>query len=134
MDKTYQLYISHSWSYNIEACKKKIQFFKQAGLRFQFLEAFNETPETSGNSKETYTHHLDAKIKASDCLLILAGTGEAQEYWTRKEIELAKIHRKPIIAIEPWLPVKTMPLLREKADVIVKWHGKLISDAIRSLA
>ena len=132
--KTYRLYISHSWTYNLEACQKKIQFFDQAGLHYEFLEAFHDAPTHSGNTEDVYTLHMENKIKACDCLLVLAGTEEEQNHWTCKEIDLAKLHGKPIIAIEPWMPTRTLPVLKSKADIIVKWHGKLITDAIRTFA
>ncbi len=133
-NKTYRLYISHSWTYNLDACQKKIQFFEQAGLQYEFLEAHQDAPVHSGNTDDGYSMHIENKIKACDCLLVLAGTEEEQNHWTIKEIDLAKLHGKPIIAIEPWLPVRTLPLLKTKADIIVKWHGKLITDAIKTFA
>ena len=131
MSKNYNLFISHSWTYNLDACKKKIKFFERANLKHTFLEVHSNSPEKGELSEKEYIQHIDRAIKKSDCLLILAGTLEEQNYWTRKEVELAKSNKKPIIVIEPWLSSRTMPLLNKEADIIVKWNGKKISEAIR---
>lgn len=134
MHKTYNLFISHSWTFNLEACKKKIKFFEKANLKHNFIEAHPLNPEAAGTSEKEYLKHIDQAIKKSDCVLVLAGTHEAQNYWTQKEVELAKSNKKPIIVIEPWLSSRTMPMLNEHADIVVKWNGKKISDAIRTFA
>jgi hypothetical protein len=131
MSKVYNLFISHSLTYNLDACKKKIKFFEKANLEHTFLEAHPNNPEATGSTEKEYIKHIDQEIKKSDCILVLAGTTEEHNYWTTKEVELAKSNKKPIILVEPWLSARTMPILSEQADIIVKWNGKKISDAIR---
>jgi len=127
MPKTYHLYISYSWLCHPDACEKKVKFLDKEGISYKFIETF----KTDNNSAEPIELRIERGIKNADCLLMLAGVGDTCEAWLEQEIRYARKHQKPIIAIEPWLSKKTSHLLKENADHIVQWHGKLIADAIR---
>jgi hypothetical protein len=127
MSKTYHLYISYSWLCHPDACEKKIKFLEKEGLHYKFLETF----KTDHSSAEPIEVRIEKAIINADCLLMLAGVGETCDAWLEHEIRYAKKHGKPIIAIEPWLSKKTNEVLKENAQHIVQWHGKLIADAIR---
>ena len=133
-DREYKLYISYSWNFNPKACEKKKEFFRKGGLHYVFFESFQLEPSRSGISEEKYTVHISKLIADCDCLLILAGTSEEQHHWTRVEVEIARQKKKPVIVIEPWESSRTLPLLKDCADALVKWHGKKITDAIRNIA
>lgn len=64
------------------------------------------------------------------CILILAGVHATYSKWISKEIEIAKSMKKRIIAIEPFGSEHTSSYVKENADIIVKWRGKSIKDAI----
>ncbi|MBL7883038.1 MAG: molecular chaperone Tir, partial [Bacteroidia bacterium] len=50
----------------------------------------------------------------------------------QKEIEIAKQYNKPIIAVEPWASEKTSQIVKDNADIIVKWQSKSVVDAIKN--
>lgn len=129
MKKTYHLYISYSWQCHLEACKKKVEFLDKSGISYKFLEPFKM--ENSG--AEHIDRHIEKIIKFSDCLLMIAGVDEKCDAHLEKEIDYAKKHRKPIIAIAPWSNKKDPNgLLLERADKVIGWHAKLLADAILS--
>jgi hypothetical protein len=64
--------------------------------------------------------------------VILAGVYSTYSTWINKEIEIAKqVYSKPIVAIEPWASEKTSKVVKDNADVIVKWQSRSIVQTIR---
>lgn len=70
-------------------------------------------------------------MQHASCVLILAGVYSTYSKWINIEIELAKELDKKIIAVEPWDSEKTSRVVKNAADVIVKWRTDSIISAIR---
>jgi len=133
MSKTYRLFISHSWSYD-ENYKRVIELIKEQGLSFYDHSVPKDDPiHTNGTDKELHDA-IEAKMKGTSCILILAGVYASYSKWIKKEIAIAESYGKTIIAIEPWDSEKTSKVVKDAADKIVKWQGKSIVDAIKELA
>ena len=82
---------------------------------------------------KTSTKQSKIKIAGTSCVLILAGVYSTYSKWIYKEIEISKAFGKPIIAIEPWGAEKTSTIVKNNADIIVKWQGASIVKAIKEL-
>ena len=80
-------------------------------------------------------HQLKEAIKNqmqhASCVLILAGIYSTYSKWINIEIELAQEMGKKIIAVEPWDSEKTSRVVKNAADVIVKWRTDSIISTIR---
>ena len=63
-------------------------------------------------------------------MLILAGVYSTYSKWINIEIELAKSMNKRIIAVEPFGAENTSLVVKNNADVIVKWNSNSIISAI----
>lgn len=73
------------------------------------------------------------QISPVNCVIILAGVYNTYFKWINKEIEICKeLFNKPIVAVEPWGSEKTSKIVKDNADVIVKWQSSSIVDAIRN--
>ncbi len=132
MSKTYRLFISHSWSYN-ENYQRVVELIQSQNLDFYDHSVPKNNPiHTDGTDEELY-QAIEAKIKGTSCILILAGVYSTYSKWIQKEIEIAQKYGKAIIAIEPWASEKTSKVVKDSADRIVKWQGKSIVDAIKEL-
>lgn len=132
MDKTYRLFISHSWSYD-ENYQKVIELIKNQGLSFYDHSVPKGDPiHTNGSDKDLYDA-IESKMKGTSCILILAGVYATYSKWINNEIEIAQSYGKSIIAIEPWGSEKTSTVVKNAAHKIVKWQGKSIVDAIKEL-
>ena len=132
MTTKYRLFISHSWSYN-KNYDLVVNLIKNQGLDFYDHSVPKDDPiHTSGSDIELY-NAIDAKIKNTSCVLILAGVYASYSNWINKEIEIAQKYDKPIIAIEPFGSQKTSTTVKDAAHKIVKWQGKSIVDAIEEL-
>lgn len=130
MSRTYRLFISHSWAYG-DAYEKIIQFFEDQNLDYyDHSVPINDPIHTNGTDKQL-REAIDAKIKGTSCVIVLAGVYSSYSKWIQKEIEIAKSYAKPIIAVEPWDSEKTSQIVKNNADVIVKWQSKSVVDAIK---
>ncbi|MDD2852909.1 MAG: TIR domain-containing protein [Desulfuromonadaceae bacterium] len=132
MSKTYRLFISHSWSYG-ENYDKIVKMISDQGIEFFDHSVPKGDPiHTNGTDKELH-EAIEAKLKGTSCVLILAGVYATYSKWINKEIEMAKKYNKKIIAIEPWGAENTSKIVKDSADRIVKWQGSSIANAIIEL-
>ncbi|MDA3808677.1 MAG: TIR domain-containing protein [Thiomicrorhabdus sp.] len=132
MAKTYRLFISHSWAYS-DAYDKIVKIIDAQGLDYyNHSVPLNDPIHTNGTDKQL-REAIDAKVKGTSCVIILAGVYSTYSKWINKEIEIAKNYNKPIIAIEPWDSKKTSKVVKDNANRIVKWQGSSLVKAIQDL-
>ncbi len=132
MEKTYRLLISHSWNYG-DAYEKMIKMFESEKLKYYNHSVPKNDPiHTNGTDKELEAA-ITNKIKGTSCIIILAGMYSTYSKWINKEIKIAKAYGKPIIAVQPWASERTSKVVKDNADIIVKWQGKSIVNAIKEL-
>lgn len=130
MLKIYRLFISHSWAYG-DAYDKITEFLEQENINYYDHSVPIDDPiHTDGSDKEL-EEAIDAKVKGTSCVLIMAGVYSTYSKWINKEINIAKKYGKPIIAIEPWGSEKTSKIVKKNADEIVKWQASSIANAIK---
>ncbi len=132
MIKQYRLFISHSWTYS-DAYEKLINILDSQNLSYYDHSVPKSDPiHTNGTDKDLY-EAIKNKIAGTSCVLILAGVYSTYSKWINKEIEISKAFGKPIIAIEPRGAEKTSTIVKNNADIIVKWQGASIVKAIKEL-
>ena len=134
---TYDLFLSHSWTYG-DAYKKLCVFFNNAS---NFSYRNYSVPQSDPIHKEgTDTQLYNAimkKIALTNILLIMAGKYATYSKWIKKEIKIAQTDfykPKPILAIAPWGSKQVSSVVAEAADEIVGWNTSSIVGAIRRLA
>ena len=132
MIKQYRLFISHSWTYS-DAYEKLINILDSQNLSYYDHSVPKSDPiHTNGTDKDLY-EAIKNKLAGTSCVLILAGVYSTYSKWINKEIEISKAFGKPIIAIEPRGAEKTSTIVKNNADIIVKWQGASIVKAIKEL-
>lgn len=131
-NKNYRLFISHSWAYG-DAYDKMIQFLDSQGLSYYDHSVPIDDPIHTNGTDKQLREAIEAKIKGTSCVIILAGVYATYSKWINKEIEIANAYGKPIIAVEPWASEKTSSVVKNNADKIVKWQAKSLVDAIKEL-
>ncbi|ACH65186.1 nuclease [Aliivibrio fischeri MJ11] len=129
----YRLFISHSWAYS-DAYEKVTKLIDEQGLSYYNHSVPMNDPIHSCGTDSQLRAAIDAKVKNTSCVLILAGVYSSYSKWIKIEIEIAQQYGKPIIAIEPWASEKTSKIVKDAAHKVVKWQGKSIVDAIKELA
>lgn len=75
--------------------------------------------------KKQLREAIDAKVRGTSCVVILAGVYSSYSKWINEEIEIAKSYGKPIIAVEPWASERTSSVVKNNANRIVKWARSL---------
>lgn len=127
----YNLFISHSWAYsnNYEALVRLLK----GKPYFQFRDYSVPRNDPIHNAPYDYLlkEAIRKQMQPASCVLILAGVYATYSKWINIEIELAKSMHKRIIAIEYWGAEKTSKVVKEAADITVKWNTDSIVNAIR---
>lgn len=134
MGKTYNLFISHSWSYS-EAYDGLIGLLnKDDSFNYHNYSVPKDDPiHTNGTSKQLY-EAIKEQISHASVVIILAGVYASYSKWIEKEIIIAQSEfsvPKPIIAVEPWGSEKTSKVVKDAASEIVAWNSGSLIRAIR---
>ncbi|PEE69006.1 TIR domain-containing protein [Bacillus thuringiensis] len=134
MSQKYNLFISHSWAYT-DAYEKLIGLLdKDEDFSYKNCSVPKDDPiHNANNDKELY-EAIKRQMSSSHVVIILAGVYSTYSKWINKEIEIAKVgfsKPKKIIAIEPWDSERTSKVVKDNADIIVKWNSKSLIKAIR---
>lgn len=127
----YNLFISHSWAYS--DIYDGLVNLLDSGSSFEYKNYSVPKDDPVHNAKYDYQlkDAIKRQMQPASCVLILAGVYSTYSKWINIEIDLAQEMGKTIIAIEPWGAEKTSTVVKDAADVIVKWNSKSIIDAIR---
>lgn len=128
---TYNLFISHSWTYS-DAYEKLVQLLENRPyFSYKNYSVPKDDPIHHAHTYYQLKEAIRAQIKPASCVLILAGVYASYSKWINIEIELAHTLGKKIIAIQPWGAEKTSLMVKNAADIIVKWNADSIIYAIR---
>lgn len=132
--KTYNIFISHSWSYS-DAYEKLIALLKKRPY-FSFRDYSVPRDDPIHNAPTSRELYQAIKRQMTPCHIVLIPAGVYATYstWIDREIRIAKTefqHPKPIIAIRPWAQRKISRIVAENADKIVGWNTDSIVNAIR---
>lgn len=127
----YNLFISHSWTYS-DAYEKLVALLDSDAY---FVYKNYSVPKNDPIHNARYDYQLKEAIrnqmKYASCVLILAGVYSTYSKWINIEIDIANELGKKIIAIEPWGAEKTSLVVKQNADVVVKWQKSSILKGIR---
>lgn len=129
----YRIFISHSWSYS-EQYDKIEEFLKQENVKYYNHSVPKDDPVHTNGTDAQLEAAIEAKVKGCSCVIILAGVYATYSKWINKEIKIAQKYNKPIIAVEYWGAERTSFVVKNAADVIVKWQAKSVADAVREYA
>lgn len=128
-EKNQRLFISHSW--------KSDKDYWTLIRRFEYynFDFYNHSiPEEKAVDAETTTKiekSIRNKIWGCSKVLVLAGP-YANNYWIKKEIEIAKQLNKEVIAIRPWNQKGIPKYLENNADKIVGFNANTIIELIKN--
>ena len=135
MSKTYNLFISHSWSYS-ENYQSLLKLLDNGDIVYKNYSVPKDDPIHNANNDKELKEAIKQQMQYASVVIVLAGVYSSYSKWIDKEIELAKkgfLIPKKIIAVEPWAAEKTSKTVKDAADIIVKWQTSSIVDAIKRL-
>lgn len=135
--KTYNLFISHSWSYSDAFYRLKNLLDNRPYFSYVDYSVPKDNPvHTSGTDKELYKAILN-KMRPCHIVLIMAGVYSTYSKWINKEIQAAKkgfLNPKPIIGVKPWGQTNISSVVAENVDALVGWNTESMVNAIRRYA
>lgn len=132
--KDYRLFISHSWTYSDQYKRLTNLLAEQPWFKWSNYSIPKDDPVHNAPNVSLLEAAIERKMHPVNCVLILAGVYSSYSKWIQREIQIAILLDKPIIAIEPWGANRTSSIVKTNADEIVKWNSNSIVEAIRSWA
>ena len=137
MAKTYNIFISHSWSYG-DAYEKLIELL-EARSYFHFKDYSVPKDDPIHDAPTSRALYLAIKQQMTPCHVVIVMAGKYSTYstWIKKEIKIAKTEfatPKPILAVTPWGAQQISTVVSENADSIVKWNTESIVGGIREIS
>lgn len=135
--KTYDLFISHAWSYG-DSYNRLIGFLDSApNFKYRNYSAPSDKPlqnldQADAETKKQIKEAIDRKIRPVNCVLVLSGMYTAYSEWMQYEIDTAVRMGKPIIGIKPWGNTVIPTAVSSCANIIVGWNTNSIVNAIRT--
>lgn len=137
MKKSYSLFVSHSWAYT-DAYEKLIKLLdNDSTFSYRNHSVPKNDPIHNARSDKALYEAIKKQVSGTHAVIILAGVYSTYSKWINKEIIIAKkefLIPKPIIAVEPWNSERTSKIVKDNADIIVKWRSKALISAIKELS
>lgn len=128
---TYNLFISHSWTYS-DAYEKLVGMLNNAtNFSYKNYSVPKNDPIHNASNASQLKSAIRNQMQHASCVLIMAGVYSTYSKWINIEIELAREMGKTIIAIEPWGSQRTSLVVKQAADKVVGWNTSSIVSAIR---
>ncbi|HEX8396784.1 MAG TPA: TIR domain-containing protein [Pyrinomonadaceae bacterium] len=131
--KTYNLFISHSWSYNSDYIRLVSLLKNASNFKWRNYSVPLDDPLAGGSDKKL-AEEINNQIRLTNAVLIISGMYVSYRKWIQFEIDLADSFNKPIIGIQPWGSTKTPSAVERSAVDVVGWNTNSIVDAIRKHA
>jgi len=131
MQKTYNLFISHSWAYSDAYEKLTSLLNNYSYFDYKNYSVPKDDPIHTKGADWELAQAIESKVKSCSVVLILAGVYSTHSKWIKKEITIAQKLGKSIIAIQPWASEKTSQTVKDSADEIVGWNSSSVVNAIR---
>lgn len=135
--KTYDLFISHAWSYGDDYHRLVDLLDSAAMFKWRNYSAPKDYPVVDPDTpvgKKVLAAALERKIKPVNCVLIISGMYAARKEWIQKEIELAQKYDKPIVGIWPRGAQVLPRVVADAAHRETGWSTASIVKAIREIS
>lgn len=127
----YNLFVSHSWNYSDQYQRLLALLNSKPNFYYKNYSVPKDDPIQDARYDYQLKAAIEQQMKPASCVLILAGVYSSYSKWINIEIEVAQKLGKRIIAIEPWGSEHTSTVVKNAADLIVKWNTDSIVEAIR---
>jgi hypothetical protein len=129
--KTCDLFITHAWRYH-DDWKRLVNLLNAHDVkswRNFSLPWYDPAldPRTEAGGK-IVRWGLETQIIPVEAVLLLASlyTEPGTRKWLDFELQMARKHKKPVLAIPAWGETDVTPEVRAAADLVVSWDAKAI--------
>lgn len=130
MAKIYNIFISHSWTYNDDLKQLKNLLESRGYFKVEFWESTRDSPINSSSTSYVKTK-LKERILSSDLILGIAGIYATHSEWIGWELETASKNHIPIVGVIPYRQERISSVVNLYSIANVRWNTESIVDAIR---
>jgi len=127
----YNIFISHSWDYGDQYSGLIRLLNSNPYFNYRDYSIPKDDPIHHVTSDQMLKDAIRNQMQHASCVLILAGVYANYSRWINFEIEAAQKMGKKIIAVEFWGAERTSSVVKQAADVVVRWNADSIISAIR---
>ena len=135
--RTFNLFISHSWSYGDSYKRLVALLTKRQDLKFKNYSVPRDNPVHQTGTTQELREAIRQHMSPCSIVLAIAGVYATYSEWIYEEIVLAQAgfnNPKPILAIVPWRNKRISQVVQRAANDVVHWNTNSIVDAIERLA
>ena len=132
--KTYNLFISHSWSYGDDYDRLTNLLDQRSYFSYIDYSVPKDDPVHDAGNDAELKKAIKNHMRPCHVVLVMAGVYSTYSKWINIEIDLAEegfSSAKPLIAVKPWGNTNVSSVVREAAVEIVNWNTESIVAAIR---
>ena len=133
MEKTYSLFISHSWDHVDDLMNLRNLLETRGDFHVEFEEVSPEERIKSENPAYI-RRRLKERISNSDIVLGIAGMYASYSDWMEWELDTAIAEEVPIIGVIPRGQEKISKVVTDRSVKDVHWNTKSIVEAIQEWA
>lgn len=131
--RTYNIFISHSWSYSDDYVRLVDLINSAPNFSWKNYSVSLDDP-LAGGSKKKLADEIDKQIRLASVVLVISGMYVSYREWIQFEIDLSDQYNKPIIGVQPWGSVNTPAAVTRSAVEVVGWNTNSIIGSIRKNA
>ena len=128
---TYNLFISHSWSYSNSYDELINLLNNRTYFTYRNYSVPKDDPIHNAPNSQALYDAIQNQMRPCHIILVLAGVYATYSSWIQKEIHIANNFNKPIIGIRGWGSENISDYVRQNANEIVSWNSDSIVEAIR---
>lgn len=130
--KIVRVFISHSWDHS-DQYVYLVNFLRRIE-DFQFYNySVPKHDPLKASSEKDLLDELCEQLRGCHILVVLATMRPTYSEWIQKEILIANIYNKPVLAIIPRGQKRISSFVQTYSDKIVKWNTKSIKKALYEL-
>ena len=134
--KTYNLFISHSWSYsdNYDRLLKLLR--DRSYFIFKDYSVPRDDPIHNAPNSPALYNAIKRQMNLCHVIVIMAGVYATYSTWIQNEIKIANEFStsKPIVAVKPWGNTNVSTVVSRAADRLVGWNTESVVSAIREVS
>ena len=128
--KTYDVFISHAWTYNSDYYRLVEMLNKAPNFKWRNYSVPEHDP-LKPKSKKDLKEALKRQMRPANIIIILAGMYATHSDWIEFEIDYAEELNKPMIGVKPWGQQRIPKVVQDAVKEMVGWNTSSIVRAIR---
>lgn len=137
MAKTYNLFISHSWTWGDAYEKLCALLDKAPNFLYRNYSVPRDDPVHNAPNVAALAAAMQTQMAPCHIIVVMAGKYATYSKWIQREIAIAQRQfqtAKPVLGVKPWANTQVSSVVAQNADLMVNWNTDSIVAGIRQIA